>query len=316
LALAAAASLLLAGCATAQNPRDPFEKFNRAMFSFNDTVDRYALKPAATVYKEHTPSFFQTGINNFFGNLADLWSAANNMLQGKGQDGMNDLTRFSLNSTFGILGLLDIASEAGIRKHNEDMGQTLGYWGVPSGPYLMLPLLGPSTVRDTAALPADFWGDLWSHKYPVVWRNTGIVVRAIDQRATVLDASNLLEEAALDRYEFIRDGYLQRRESRVYDDERSRKRMPKAKDDLSEGDEAAPQQATPQQHEAAPLSPPQEAVPKQKDAAPQEPAAPQEQPAPQQPAPQQPAPQQPAPQKPVVSPGDAAKTVSSETPSK
>jgi phospholipid-binding lipoprotein MlaA len=296
-------SLLLAGCATAQNPRDPFEGFNRAMFSFNDTVDRYALKPAATAYKEHTPSFFQTGINNFFGNLADLWSAANNMLQGKGQDGMNDLTRFGLNSTFGLLGVLDIASEAGIRKHNEDLGQTLGYWGVPSGPYVMLPLLGPSTVRDTAALPADLWGDPWSHKYPVVWRNTGIAVRAVDQRATVLDASNLLEEAALDRYEFIRDGYLQRRESRVYDDERSQSRKPKAKED-AEG--AAPQQATPQQHEAAPLSPPQEAAPKQKDAAPAEPAAPKQEAQP----PAQP-PAQPADPK-----QDAAKTVSSETPSK
>jgi phospholipid-binding lipoprotein MlaA len=298
LLLAAGVSLLLAGCATAQNPRDPFEKFNRAMFTFNDTVDRYALKPAATAYKEHTPSFFQTGINNFFGNLADLWSAANNLLQGKGQDGMNDLTRVGLNSTFGLLGVLDIASEAGIRKHNEDLGQTLGYWGVPSGPYVMLPLLGPSTLRDTAALPADLWGDPWSHKFPVGWRNTGIAVRAVDQRAVVLDASNLLEEAALDRYEFIRDGYLQRRESRVYDDDRSRNRKPKSKEDA---EDAAPQQATPQRHEAAPVSPPQEAVPKQKDAAPQEPAAPQDAAPPAQPAAPKP---------------DAAKTVSSETPSK
>jgi phospholipid-binding lipoprotein MlaA len=298
LLLAGGVSLLLAGCATAQNPRDPFEKFNRAMFTFNDTVDRYALKPAATAYKEHTPSFFQTGINNFFGNLADLWSAANNLLQGKGQDGMNDLTRVGLNSTFGLLGVLDIASEAGIRKHNEDLGQTLGYWGVPSGPYVMLPLLGPSTLRDTAALPADLWGDPWSHKFPVGWRNTGIAVRAVDQRAVVLDASNLLEEAALDRYEFIRDGYLQRRESRVYDDDRSRNRKPKSKEDA---EDAAPQQATPQRHEAAPVSPPQEAVPKQKDAAPQEPAAPQDAAPPAQPAAPKP---------------DAAKTVSSETPSK
>jgi phospholipid-binding lipoprotein MlaA len=162
----------------------------------------------------------------------------------------------------------------------------------------MLPLLGPSTLRDTAALPADLWGDPWSHKFPVGWRNTGIAVRAVDQRAVVLDASNLLEEAALDRYEFIRDGYLQRRESRVYDDDRSRNRKPKSKEDA---EDAAPQQATPQQHEAAPVSPPQEAVPKQKDAAPQEPAAPQDAAPPAQPAAPKP---------------DAAKTVSSETPSK
>jgi phospholipid-binding lipoprotein MlaA len=140
---------------------------------------------------------------------------------------MSDLTRFAVNSTFGILGVLDIATPAGLRKHNEDFGQTLGYWGVPRGPYLMLPLLGPSTVRDAAALPADLWGDPWSHKNPVRWRNVGIGVRAIDQRASILDASNLLEDAALDRYEFIRDGYLQRRASKIYDDERSQERHEK-----------------------------------------------------------------------------------------
>lgn len=216
--LALAGGALLAGCAgPARNPEDPFEPFNRAVFKFNDAVDRAALKPAATAYKNVTPGFVQTGVNNFFGNLSDLWSSVNNLLQGKGQDGMNDFTRFAMNSTFGILGVLDIASEAGLPKHNEDLGQTLGRWGVPSGPYLMLPLLGPSTVRDTAALPADLWGDPWSHKDPVNWRNVGIVLRAVDQRASILDASNLMEEAALDRYAFIRDGYLQRRESRITD---------------------------------------------------------------------------------------------------
>jgi phospholipid-binding lipoprotein MlaA len=222
-----AAGALLSGCATPANPQDPFEKFNRAVFTFNDTVDRVALKPAATAYKEMTPSFVQTGVNNFFGNLTDAWSGVNNLAQAKGQDGLSDLTRFAVNSTFGILGVLDIATPAGLRKHNEDLGQTLGYWGVPSGPYLMLPILGPSTVRDAIALPADLWGDPWSHKTPVNWRNVGIGVRAIDQRASILDASNLLEDAALDRYEFIRDGYLQRRASKIYDDERSQKRHEK-----------------------------------------------------------------------------------------
>jgi phospholipid-binding lipoprotein MlaA len=224
LALAAGAALLLSGCATTSDQRDPFEKFNRGVFAFNDTVDRVALKPAATVYKEVFPGFVQTGVNNFFGNLTDVWSGVNNLAQGKGQDGMNDITRFAFNSTFGILGVLDIATPAGLRKHSEDLGQTLGYWGVPSGPYLMLPILGPSTVRDAAALPADLWGDPWSHKMPVRWRNVGVGVRAVDQRASILDASNLVEEAALDRYEFIRDGYLQRRASKVYDDERSQKK--------------------------------------------------------------------------------------------
>jgi phospholipid-binding lipoprotein MlaA len=240
LAAAAAAGLLLGGCATPANPKDPLEKFNRSMFAFNDAADRVVLKPAATAYKEVLPSFVQTGVNNFFGNLSDAWSAVNNLLQGKGQDGMSDVTRFALNSTFGIVGLLDIASEAGLQKHNEDFGQTLGVWGIPSGPYLMLPLLGPSTVRDTAALPVDYRADIWSYTTPIAWRNVGTGVRAIDQRASVLDASNLMEEAALDRYEFIRDGYLQRRESRVYDGEASpRQKKQEQQDKQDKADVAA-----------------------------------------------------------------------------
>jgi phospholipid-binding lipoprotein MlaA len=226
LMVAAGAALLLSGCAST-NPRDPFEKFNRAMFSFNDTVDRTALKPVATAYKKVTPSFVQTGVNNFFGNLSDLWSSLNNFAQFKGQDGFSDLTRFAVNSTMGLAGVLDIATPAGLRKHNEDLGQTLGYWGVPAGPYVMLPLLGPSTVRDTAALPGDWWGDAWTHVNDVPWRNSGIVLRAVDDRASVLDASTLLEEAALDRYEFLRDGYLQRRESQVLDTDKAQQRADK-----------------------------------------------------------------------------------------
>lgn len=226
LMVAAGAALLLSGCAST-NPRDPFEKFNRAMFSFNDTVDRTALKPVATAYKKVTPSFVQTGVNNFFGNLSDLWSSLNNFAQFKGQDGFSDLTRFAVNSTMGLAGVLDIATPAGLRKHNEDLGQTLGYWGVPAGPYVMLPLLGPSTVRDTAALPGDWWGDAWTHVNDVPWRNGGIVLRAVDDRASVLDASTLLEEAALDRYEFLRDGYLQRRESQVLDTDKAQQRADK-----------------------------------------------------------------------------------------
>lgn len=228
---AVAGSLLLAGCATPlhhpANPQDPLEPLNRAVFNFNDAVDRTALKPAATAYKNVVPGVIQVGVNNFFGNLADVWTGINNLAQAKGQDGLNDLTRVAINSTFGIFGVLDIATPAGLRKHSEDLGQTLGYWGVPSGPYLMLPIFGPSTIRDAAALPVDLWGDPWSHKDPVRWRNTGIGVRAIDQRASILDASNLLEDAALDRYEFIRDGYLQRRASKIYDDERSQERHEK-----------------------------------------------------------------------------------------
>lgn len=210
-----AVTLALAGCAST-NPKDPFENFNRAMFSFNDTVDQAALKPAAEAYRT-LPSFMQTGVGNFFGNLGDVWTAVNNLLQGKVGDGMSDVMRFTFNSTFGLLGFLDIASEAGLAKHKEDFGQTLGKWGVASGPYLVLPLLGPSTLRDTAATPVDLTGDPWDYARPIGLRNSGYVVRVVDQRAAVLDASNLIEEAALDRYVFVRDAYMQRRESKVRD---------------------------------------------------------------------------------------------------
>ncbi len=222
LAALAAVFALVSGCAST-NPKDPLEGFNRPVFAFNDAIDKHALKPAATAYKKVLPSFVQTGINNFFGNLSDVWSSANNLMQGKGEAGMSDFTRVMMNTTFGIGGLFDVASEAGLQKHNEDFGQTLGYWGVPSGPYVMLPLLGPSTVRDTAALPLDMAADPWNQYNNVGYRNVGTVTRVVDQRAVLLDASNLMEEAALDRYEFIRDGYLQRRQSKIFDGEKSRK---------------------------------------------------------------------------------------------
>lgn len=210
-------ALALGGCATT-NPKDPFEPFNRAMFSFNDAVDQAAVKPAAQAYS-NLPSFVQTGVSNFFGNLADAWTAVNDLLQGKVADGVTDVMRVAVNTTFGLGGLLDIGSEAGMTKHKEDFGQTLGAWGVRSGPYLVLPVLGSSTVRDTVATPVDIAGDPWHYKRPIRWRNTGSVLRAVDQRAALLDASNLLEDAALDRYEFVRDAYMQRRESKIHDGE-------------------------------------------------------------------------------------------------
>src|SRR5690606_11774512 len=151
---ACALAVLMTGCATAPDtadPRDPFEGFNRTVFRFNDAVDEAVLKPVATGYQKVTPSFVQTGVSNFFGNIGDVWSAVNNLRQGKLEAGMSDGMRVAINTTFGFVGLLDIASEAGLTKHKEDFGQTLGVWGVPSGPYLVLPLLGPSTIRDTAA---------------------------------------------------------------------------------------------------------------------------------------------------------------------
>jgi phospholipid-binding lipoprotein MlaA len=219
-------AIALVGCATSptQNPRDPIESFNRVMFSFNDAVDEAALKPVAEAYKKTLPEFVQSGVGNFFGNLGDVWTAVNNLLQGKGADGTTDLMRVAINSTFGLGGLINIASSAGLPKHKEDFGQTLGKWGVSAGPYIVLPLLGPSTTRDTIALPLDWKGDLWRYTDPVSTRYAGSAVRVIGQRAGVLDASNLIEEAALDRYEFVRDAYLQRRQNTI-DDGDTRKSM-------------------------------------------------------------------------------------------
>lgn len=250
LALAIAATL--SACATGTNPRDPLEGYNRAMFKFNDTVDKVALKPVATAYKTVTPSFVQTGVGNFFGNLSDVWSAVNNLLQGKGEAGLQDVVRVSMNSTFGLLGLIDIASQAGLPKHNEDFGQTLGWYGVQPGPYVMLPLLGPSTVRDTVALPLDITGDPWRYKDPVSVRNIGTVTRVVDKRAALLDATNLMEAAALDRYEFIRDGFLQARESKVFDGDTDRRDRKLPKNDSSDYEP---------EYEPKPQSAPAEAAP-------------------------------------------------------
>ncbi|MFZ6774104.1 MlaA family lipoprotein [Undibacterium sp. SXout7W] len=237
-----AASILLTGCSTVavdkikdradqtldvistktnigKNPRDPMEGFNRIMFNFNDALDQNILRPAAQGYRDITPSFVQTGIGNFFGNIGDVWNAVNNLLQGKLGEGMSDVMRVAVNTTFGFGGLLDIGSEAGLTKHREDFGQTLGRWGVRSGPYLVLPLLGSSTLRDAIATPVDFKGDIWSYKTPVYLRNSGTALRLVDKRASVLDAGNLIEEAALDKYVFIRDAYLQRRAGQINPDD-------------------------------------------------------------------------------------------------
>lgn len=252
LAMAIAAGL--SACATGTNPRDPLEGYNRAMFKFNDTVDQVALKPVATAYKKVTPSFVQTGVGNFFGNLSDVWSAVNNLLQGKGEAGLQDVVRVGMNSTFGIFGLIDFASQAGIPKHNEDFGQTLGWYGIQPGPYVMLPLLGPSTVRDTVALPLDITGDPWRYKDPVSVRNIGTVTRVVDKRAALLDATNLMEAAALDRYEFIRDGFLQARESKVFDGDTDRRDRKVPKNDTSDYEPAYEAQPQPVPAETPPAT--------------------------------------------------------------
>lgn len=197
------------------NPDDPLEGFNRYIFDFNEGLDQYILKPVATGYQAVTPNFIQTGISNFFSNAGDAWTAVNNLLQGNVADSANDVMRFAINTTFGIGGLIDIASAGGMPKHRADFGQTLGVWGVPSGPYVVLPLLGPSTVRDTLVTPIDLKGDILKYQLPVAEKNTATVLRIVDKRASVLQASSLIEEAALDKYIFIRGAYLQRREGQI-----------------------------------------------------------------------------------------------------
>jgi phospholipid-binding lipoprotein MlaA len=215
LALLAIAS----GCATGPNPNraDPFEHFNRGVSRFNDVVDDAVLRPAATAYREVLPSPVRTGVNNFFGNLSDVWSFVNSVLQLKLQHSAETFMRVNVNTVFGLGGLLDIATEAGIDRHSEDFGQTLGRWGVPSGPYVVLPLFGSSTLRDTAAWPIDRRGDLLRELNDIPVRNSLYFVRVIDGRANLLRAGQLLDDAALDKYSFTRDAFLQRRRNEVHD---------------------------------------------------------------------------------------------------
>lgn len=219
LALSLLLLLALSACATGPNanPRDPLEPFNRGVYQFNDTVDRAVIKPVATAYRDVLPSPVRTGVNNFFSNLQDAWSAINSALQLKGEAATNNLFRFGVNTFLGLGGVLDIASEMRIERQTEDFGQTLGHWGVGAGPYLVLPLLGPSTVRDTAALPVDSQGNPVSGISDVATRNSATALNLLDRRARLLDATKLLDQVALDPYTFTRDAHLQRRRNLVYD---------------------------------------------------------------------------------------------------
>lgn len=208
----------LAGCATTgEDSRDPFEGFNRSMYGFNQKIDEAVLKPVSTAYKENLPEIAQTGVRNFFANIADIFISVNNLLQGKVIEAASDGMRFAVNTTIGGLGLLDWASEMGLEKHNEDFGQTLGRWGAGDGPYIVWPLLGSSSVRDSVGSVFDTQLDPVRNHEPVVVRNTMILTRVVSRRADLLDASRILEEAALDKYVFERDAYLQRRRNLVYD---------------------------------------------------------------------------------------------------
>jgi phospholipid-binding lipoprotein MlaA len=239
-----------AGCATTgpADPRDPLEGYNRAIFSFNDGFDQVLMKPVATAYRDVLPDPVRYWIRNFFSNLYDPWTAVNNLIQGKPLDALQDLTRFAVNTTFGLLGFIDFATEMGIEKHDEDLGQTFGRWGVGEGAYLVWPFWGSSTLRDSVALPVDFYMDPVVRHRPVWQSNTALAVRFTSRRADLLDASRILEEAALDKYVFQRDAYLQRRRSQVYDGNppRAERLAPSAEtEEAVQPASAAPIQASP-----------------------------------------------------------------------
>jgi phospholipid-binding lipoprotein MlaA len=219
-------ALAASGCATSPDadPRDPLEPMNRAVYKFNDTFDDWVAKPVATVYRDALHVEIRSRVSNFFSNIQDIFIGVNNFLQGKLQDGVEDWARFAFNSTFGLAGIHDVASDMGIEKHNEDFGQTFGYWGVGPGPYLILPFLGSSTARDTVGTAVDYYFAPLADVRPIALRNTLYGVYLINTRAELLDASNILEQAALDRYVFQRDAYLQRRRSLIYDGNPPRER--------------------------------------------------------------------------------------------
>jgi phospholipid-binding lipoprotein MlaA len=210
---------IMCGCATtaARDPRDPWEGFNRGVTSFNNAADAAVIKPVAKVYMKVVPSPVRTGVNNFFGNVGDIGVMFNNLLQGKINNAASDFGRLSMNTTFGVFGLIDVASQLGIPKHDEDFGQTLGRWGIGSGAYLVLPLLGPSTLRDgIATIPSAYLNPItYVNDNTTRWSLIGL--GTVNTRANLLKATNILEEAALDKYIFTRDAFLQRRLQRVYD---------------------------------------------------------------------------------------------------
>lgn len=216
--VAALALAVLAGCATQGGDGvDPLEPMNRAVYQFNDGFDRAIAKPVGSAYREVVPVPIRDRVRNFFSNIGDIFIGANNLLQGKFAEGASDWARVLWNTTFGLLGIHDVASEFGFEKHNEDFGQTFGRWGASEGAYLVLPILGSSTVRDAVGTVLDLKTDPLGHAQPVADRNVMVLLRATGQRADLLDASRILEEAALDKYAFQRDAYLQRRRSLIRD---------------------------------------------------------------------------------------------------
>ena len=220
--LALGALLLAAGCATVPtgsttvNPVDPWEAWNRKVFAFNDAIDEAVLKPVAKVYRDVVPQLVRTGVSNFFGNVGDVWSTANHFLQGKIGTGVEMGMRVLSNTFFGLGGLLDPATEMQLLRRSEDFGQTLGVWGLPAGPYIVLPLLGPSSLRDAAGVPLDRYAGSLS-QYVDANAYVTATLQLVNVRAELLATTQLLSDVSLDRYSFVRDGYLARRLDQVYD---------------------------------------------------------------------------------------------------
>ncbi len=215
---AAACLLFLVGCASMPqpNPTDPLERFNRSMFAFNEGVDQAVLKPVAQTYRNITPYPIRAGVSNFYNNLEDAWTALNGVLQLRANVAADSFMRFGINSTLGLGGVLDIASEAGIPHHSEDFGKTLGRWGAPSGAYLVFPIFGPSTLRDSTTIVLENRFDPVSHVDQTRVRNSLTGLRIVDTRSNLLPLGKFLDDAALDKYSFTRDAYLQKRRAEIY----------------------------------------------------------------------------------------------------
>lgn len=214
--------LLLTGCAGGRNPADPLEPLNRGIYRFNDSVDKAVIKPVAQGYKRVMPLPGKIMVGNFISNLDDVLVTANDLLQLKFSQAVSDGARVLFNTTFGVFGLFDVAHR--LEKHNEDFGQTLGYWGVSPGPYLVLPLLGPSSVRDATGLYVDGLGSVPYNIRDMRARNQYYAASGLHNRAALLDQESVLDEAVIDRYDFIRDTYLLRRKSMVFDGNLPRER--------------------------------------------------------------------------------------------
>ena len=224
--------LLLQACASVKNAdvRDPWEPMNRSVYNFNEMLDNVAIQPAAKAYTAVLPSPVRTGIHNFVGNLGDVWTLANTAMQLKLQATAETFMRISVNTFLGLGGVLDVATEMRLEKRKEDFGQTLGYWGVKPGPYVVLPVLGPSTLRDALATPVDMQGDVTQQFNDPATRQVLTATRVLDVRSGLLESLDVIKAAALDPYSFVRDAYLQKRENDVHDGN------PPARFDYSESD--------------------------------------------------------------------------------